>query len=102
MNLGIELELSFLLIIQTILTIVFAKFEIETPIIKRLIKWLIIDSIVILVYLWIGHWAILVFMILLIPGCIVHFHWCKRHHIDPIKATPRKKLYKLRGWTWIE
>jgi len=35
-------------------------------------------------------------------GLTVHFMWCRRHGIDPVHATPRRKYYALRGWTWRE
>lgn len=95
---GIEFELGLLLIIQTVLISVFSQFEIETPTWRKLIKWGAVDVLVAGAYFWIGHWAVLVLFLLLTPGTIFHFIWCRRNGIDPFHATPRKKLYHLRGW----
>ena len=95
---GVELELVVLLIVQTVLISSFAKFEIETPVLRKVFKWFIIDSIIITLYYIFGHWALLFLLLLLIPGTTYHFIWCKKNGIHPINATPRKKLYQLRGW----
>ena len=99
---GIELELATLLLIQTVFISAFGKFEVETPFIRKVVKWLIIDSITIGLYFWVGHWAIAFPLLSLIPGTILHFTWCKKNGIDPIRATPRRKYYELRGWKWEE
>ena len=33
---------------------------------------------------------------------VFHFVWCRRHGIDPLRATPRRRYYELRGWTWVD
>ncbi len=99
---GIELELLTLLVVQTAFISSFAKFEVETPLLKKLLKWTVIDVIVISSYFWIGHWSILLFFLMLIPGISYHFYWCKKNGIHPFKATPKKKYYKLRNWKWEE
>lgn len=95
---GIELELTTLLLMQTTFISAFAKFEIETPFIRKISKWFVIDGITIALYYFIGHWAMLFPFIGIIPGTIYHFTWCRKNGIDPFKATPRKKYYQLRGW----
>ena len=102
MTLGIELELTELLLIQTIFISVFAKFEIETPLFKKLLKWFFFYTITIGLYFLIGHWAIIFPIVGLVPGTIYHFHWCKKNGIHPFKATPKKKYYELRKWKWQE
>lgn len=97
-----ELELILLLIIQTTFISAFAKFEIETHLHKKLIKWFIIDGITIGIYFVAGHWAALFPLLALIPGTVFHFTWCKKNGIHPFKATPRKKYYELRGWNQPE
>jgi hypothetical protein len=99
---GIELELIALLIIQTTFISAFAKFEAETPFIKKIIKWFIIDGITIGLYYGVGHWAVIFPFIGIIPGTIFHFSWCKKNGINPLKATPKRKYYELRGWKWEE
>ncbi|MBK7443194.1 MAG: hypothetical protein IPL12_03565 [Bacteroidetes bacterium] len=93
-----ELELITLLIIQTIFISAFARFELETPLISKLVKWFIIDGITIGLYFLVGHWAVVFPILGLIPGTIYHFTWCKKNGINPLKATPMKKYYELRGW----
>jgi hypothetical protein len=99
---GIELELAELLIIHLLASNFFARFEVETPAIKKIVKWLLIFGITVGLYYWLNHWALIFPIFAVIPGTIYHFHWCKKNGIDPLKATPRKKYYQLRGWTWEE
>ena len=95
---GMELELIVLLLVQLTGTSLFAKFEIETPAIKKIFKWLTIDIITIGLYYKIGHYTLLLPVVMITIGTIVHFIYCRKNGIDPIKATPRKKYYQLRGW----
>ena len=99
---GIELELAELLIIHLLASTFFARFEVETPAFRKIIKWLVIFGITIGLYYWLHHWALLFPVIAMIPGTIYHFSWCKKNGIDPLKATPKKKYYQLRGWKWEE
>lgn len=99
---GIELELIILLIIQAFANSFFAKFEIETPAWKKLLKWLLIDTITLGLYYIIGHYAIILPFVLIAAGTIIHFRICRKNGIDPLNATPRKKYYNLRGWKWVE
>jgi hypothetical protein len=95
---GIELELALLLIIHLVGSSTFAKFEIETPAIRKITKWLLIDAATVGLYYWIGHWAMLLPVFMVTLGTIVHFRICRKNGIDPLKATPREELYKMRGW----
>lgn len=95
-----EPELITLLCIQLLGSTLFAVFELETPIWRKLLKWLTLDAITIGLYFLIGHWALLFPAIILITGITVHLRFCRKHNIDPLKATPRKKYYELRGWKW--
>ena len=98
----IELELFSLLVIQTTFISAFSKFESETPLLKKLSKWFIIDGITLGLYYLIHHWALLFLILALVPGTIYHFNWCKKNGINPFSATPRKKYYELRKWKWEE
>ena len=95
---GISLELAVLLLIQLVGTSAFAKFEIETPAIRKITKWFLIDAITVALYYWISHWALVLPIFMVTLGTIVHFRICRKNGIVPFKATPREKLYKLRGW----
>lgn len=102
MKTGLVYVLIALILIQTTFISAFARFEIETPLLKKLSKWFIIDFITIGLYYLIGHWAVLFPILGILPGTIYHFIWCKKNGIDPLKATPRKKYYELRKWKWEE
>jgi len=95
-----EILLIELLVIQLIATNLFSRFEVETPALKRIGKWVMINGIAVALYYWINEWALIFPIVALIPGTIYHFRWCKKNGIDPLKATPRKKYYSLRGWKW--
>ena len=97
---GIELELAILLAFAVIGQSTFARFEIETPAIRKIIKWFTMVAITLGLYQLIGHWALLVPVILGAAGTTFHFIWCRRNGIDPIRATPARRYYELRGWTW--
>lgn len=95
---GIELELGALLGLAVVGPAVFAPFEVETPPWRKLLKWGIVIGATLLVYRWIGHWAVAVPVGLGVAGTGFHFWWCARHGIDPLRATPRRRYYELRGW----
>lgn len=95
---GVALELAVLLLIQLVGTSAFAKFEIESPVLKKITKWLLIHALTVALYFWVGHWALVLPVFMVTLGTIIHFRICRKNGIDPIKATPQEKLYKLRGW----
>jgi hypothetical protein len=35
-------------------------------------------------------------------GLVVHLVWCRKNGIDPLRATPRRRYYEMRGWDWPE
>ena len=99
---SMEIVLSTLIIIQMLGSIIFAPFELETPIWRKLLKWLIFDSITVGLYFLIGHWALIFSVILLTLGVLFHLNFCRKNGIDFLKATPRRKYYELRKWQWVE
>jgi len=98
----VKLELIVLLIVQLIGSSAFAKFEVGTPALRKIFKWLFMDSATIGLYYVIGHWSLLLPTSILILGSTFHIIWCRKNGIDPWKATPRKKYYELRKWNWEE
>lgn len=98
----VKLELIVLLLVQLIAGNSFAHFEIETPSVRKIFKWLIMDAVTIGLYYLVGHWAILFPVFMITTGTVYHIIWCKKNGINPLKATPRKKYYELRGWQWKE
>ena len=99
---GIELEWFTLLVLHILGTSIFTAFEVETPWWRLGLKWAILIGLTYAVYFFFGHWALAVGIAAGLIGSTVHFTWCQRHKIDPIRATPRRKYYELRGWTWQE
>jgi len=101
-EMGIELELGVLVGLVVIGTEIFAPFEVETPVWKKLVKWSFVIALTLGLYQYIGHWAAVVPVGLAALGLSVHFIWCSRNGIHPIRATPRRRYYELRGWEWHE
>ena len=99
---GIEIELMVMLIFQTLGTSIFARFEVETPIWRKLLKWAIIIVGTLALYLLIGHLSLIFPILMAAIGTAFHFIFCHKKGIHPIRATPRKKYYELRGWEWQE
>ena len=99
---GLVVELSVLLSIAILGQSVFAVFEVETPAWRKIVKWVIVAGVTLGLSRLLGHWAVLVPVLGGIAGVIGHTAWCRRHGIHPFRATPRRKYYELRGWTWQE
>ncbi len=97
---GVELELAVVLLIVILGSSIFAVFEVETARWRKLLKLLIVAGGTVGLYYGVGHWALALPLGLAALGVAFHFVWCRRHGIHPLNATPRKKYYKLRGWTW--
>ena len=97
---GIELELAVLLAFSVLGQSTFARFEIETPASRKILKWFMMAAITLGLYRIVGHWVLLVPIAMGAAGTTFHFVWCRRNGIDPIRATPARKYYELRGWKW--
>lgn len=97
---GIVLDLSVLLAVAVLGPAVYAVFEVETPAWRKILKWGLVIGVTLGLAQVIGHWALLVPALGAAGGLTAHFVWCRRHGIDPIHATPRRRYYELRGWTW--
>ena len=97
-----ELELAVLLGVAILGSSTFAVFEVETPPWRKILKWVTISGLTLALYQWVGHWSLLVPAVGAVAGTTFHFIWCKRNGIDPLHATPRRRYYELRGWSWPE
>ena len=95
---GIALELAVLLGLFVLGSEIFARFEIETPAWRKILKWSMVIGLTLGLYLVIGHWAVVVPVVLGLSGLTFHMIWCRRNGIHPLKATPRRRYYELRGW----
>ena len=101
-ELGVELELAVLLGLFVVGAEVFAPFEVETPPWRKIVKWSIVIVLTLTLYRFIGHWAIAAPLVLGGLGAAFHWVWCRKHGIHPLRATPRRQYYELRGWDWHE
>ena len=99
---GIAVELTALLLLQTLGTSMFARFEVETPVWRKLLKWGMVIGVTLFLYVAVGHWSLCFPLLILAFGLVVHFSYCRKHGIDPLRATPRRRYYELRGWEWKE
>jgi hypothetical protein len=99
-ELGIELELAVLLAMLLLGAEIFAPFEVETPAWRKILKWSIVIAVTLVLYRFIGHWAAVVPVVLGLLGLTVHYAWCVKNGIHPLRATPRRRYYELRGWKW--
>jgi hypothetical protein len=99
---GVELELAILIVIMILGWSFFAVFEVETPPWRKLTKWLVVAGGTVGLHALVGHWALAFPTAVGVTGAIFHFAWCRKHGIHPFRATPRRKYYELRGWTWYD
>ncbi len=93
-----QLELLALLAFAIIGSGAFAVFKIETPWWRKILKWTVLSLLILGLSRVIGHWAIAVLIGFALLGTTFHLWWCRKHGIDPIRATPRRRYYELRGW----
>ena len=101
-EIGIELELGILLGLVLVGPGIFAVFEVETPAWRRILKGTILIGVTLGLYGPIGHWAAVVPVGLAGIGSTFHWVWCRKNGIHPLRATPRRRYYQLRGWDWLE
>ena len=97
---GVELELGVLLAIAILGPSIFAVFEVETAWWRKALKWTIVTTGTVGLYHGVGHLALVLPLGLAAVGTAFHFGWCRKHGIHPLRATPRRRYYELRGWLW--
>lgn len=96
-NLWFEIALvSFVFAMGNILL---GHFELKTPKVKRVAKFIGTLCLVCLISYFFGRNAALVFLaIAFIPVCYIHLWWLPKNGINGWTAEPKDKYYKLRGW----
>jgi hypothetical protein len=99
---GIELELLVLLMLAVLGQSTFAPFEVETPAWRKILKWFAVIGLTLALSTLIGHWSLLLPLSAGVTGLGFHLVWCRRNGIDPVRATPRRRYYELRGWAWSD
>ena len=87
---------------QSLGTTIFAAFEVETQMWRRVLKWSLFHGVTAALFFVIGPWCLVVPALGLAIGATVHTVICRREGFHPIHATPRRKYYAYRGWTWPE
>jgi hypothetical protein len=92
------LALAVLFVLIIVGTSTFAVFEVETPPWRKATKWGLVLVLTLLAQRRFGSIAVALPVILGLAGLTFHFIWCRRNGIHPLKATPRRKYYALRGW----
>jgi hypothetical protein len=97
---GIEFELFVLLAFAVLGQSLFARFEIETPPWRKIVKWFTLIAVTLGLYKVVCHWALAFPVAIGAAGTTFHFIWCRRNGIDPLRATPVRRYYELRGWQW--
>ncbi len=96
------IELGVLLAITILGGTGFAVFEVETPWWRKALKWTLVTALTLGLAAAVGHWALLFPIAAGLAGVTFHVWWCRKHGIDPVHATPRRRYYELRGWAWRE
>lgn len=99
---GIEVELAVLLGLMVVGATIFAPFEVETKAWRKMLKWSLVIGLTLGLTGPLGHWASVVPVLMGGAGFAFHLYWCRRNGIHPIRATPRREYYRLRGWQWPE
>lgn len=97
-----ELELAVLLALVVVGNSVFGVFEQETASWRRLLKWGLVVAGTLALSRGVGHAALALPLGLGAAGLAFHLWWCRRNGIHPLRATPRRRYYELRGWPWPE
>lgn len=78
---------------------VFARFERGTSRLRLALRWLLYLAGAALISRHHGApWSWLWVLGLPLLGASAHVVWCRRHGIDPLRAEPRARYYRLRGW----
>lgn len=95
-----QLELLVLLLLVIVGTSVFAVFEVETAAWRKVLKWSLVVGLTWAAHLRVGHAALAIPLGLGLAGLTFHWAWCRKHGIHPLRATPRRRYYELRGWRW--
>jgi hypothetical protein len=95
---GIQLELSVLLAFAVLGQSLFARFEIETPPWRKILKWFTLIAVTLGLYKVVGHWALAFPVAIGAAGTTFHFIWCRRNGIDPLRATPAHEVIAPIRW----
>lgn len=92
--------LAILLALQVAGPSFFYRFMTEVPPVSIFLKWTLMHGLTIGLYFVIGGWSLVVPGLMLTLGIGLHVYVCRRYRIHPLRATPRRAYYKLRGWAW--
>ena len=81
-------------------SIFFGHFEEHTPKIKRVLKLIMFNFIVVLISIYLGRiWSFGFLGIILLGVIYIHAIWLPGKGINGLTGEPKKKYYELKGWT---
>lgn len=81
-------------------SIFFGHFEEHTPKLRRVLKLLFFNVLVVLLSIYLGRAWSFGFLGLMILGIVyIHGFWLPSKGINGLTGEPKSKYYEMRGWT---
>ena len=95
------MEVAVVATIFAVGNIVFGHWAVETPVWRRLLKFVVILGVTLGISASIGRpWAFGFLGLLGVGVIIIHGWWLPRHGINGWTGEPKEKYYALRGWKY--
>ena len=92
-------EVALVCAINAVGLISMGHFEEQTPKPKRLLKLIVITTLVVLISTYLGRvWASSFIGAMLLFAVFIHAFWLPRKGINGWTGEPRDKYYEFRGW----
>lgn len=99
----LALLLSILSLIQLVWMSVFARFEVETLAVRKILTWLALYAVTLVTYIFLSFWPALgLALVIIVVRLGLHIRMCRVHGFHPLTATPRRKYYQFKNWRWPE
>lgn len=93
------LEIALVCGITAVGSIFFGHFEEHTPKLRRVLKLILINTVVVLLSVYAGRaWSFGFLGLMLLGVLYIHGVWLPRKGINGLTGEPKSKYYKLRGW----
>jgi hypothetical protein len=103
MNLNMDtlwLEVAIVCGITSIGSIFFGHFEEHTPKIRRALKLILLNAVIVLMSKYLGRiWSFSFLGLMLLGVAYVHGIWLPGKGINGLTGKPKRKYYELKGWT---
>jgi len=94
---GIAVELIVPLVLQTLGTSIFARFEVETPVSRRILKWTIFIGGTVGLYFVVRHWALLFPLTMMALGSSYHIYFLPQRRHSPSVCDAEEKILRDQG-----